>query len=310
VKRLLVSVVVPVRDDADRLKRLLACLRAQTMPRERFEVIVVDDGSRAPIDVGAEGDRGAWLHTVRIEPSGSFAARNQGAGRARGVVLAFTDADCEPLPDWLDRGMQALAQADMVAGRVRPRLPARPTVWSLIELGGWQDLERIIRGGGAVTANLLVRAEWFARVGGFDAGLASGGDFDFAQRCLQAGARGIQALEVVVEHETETAPRPVLRRLWLRNLWAAIGAERRGERPDRVSPVYLIPGANLWRRRRRGLAAGFDRTVIRPDGRPVSRLTRLRAVLLRDLVVNYLIWTAQRRGRRLARAGREPGRPR
>jgi glycosyltransferase involved in cell wall biosynthesis len=105
----LVSVVIPVRDDPAGVLAVTAALEAQTLPRDRFEVIVAVDGGEAPtVPPG-----------VRVEaepPRNSYAARNRAA---RAEVLAFTDADCVPEPDWLEAGLAALEQADVVAGAVR-----------------------------------------------------------------------------------------------------------------------------------------------------------------------------------------------
>lgn len=300
MKKPLVSVVVPVRDDQERLERLVSCLAEQTMRPDFFEVIIADDGSTQPVTEPL-ARAGGSLHISRGEPQGSFAARNRAAALTRGAVLAFTDADCEPARDWLDRGVAALSDADLVAGRVLPRLPQRPTIWSVIELGAWQDLELLVRRGGAVTANLFVRSAWFQRAGGFDRSLLSGADSELMSRCLATGARGVQAMEVVVVHETERRARPVLRRVWFRNVWVGIRAGRSAERPERSKLRHLVPGSNAWRRRREGLAARLDPAMLAEAGQSVSRFSELRARLLRDFVLSYLIWAAQLRGWRLGR---------
>lgn len=291
----LASVVVPVRDDAPGLRVLVEDLAAQTFPRDAFEVIVADDGSTDGGADGLEADH-TWLRVTRGPPLGSFAARNRGASLARGLVLAFTDADCRPAADWLERGMVALVEADLAAGRVDPMLPHRPAAWSLIDMGTWHDVERLVRAGGAVTANLLVRKEWFDRVGGFDESQLSGGDFQFALRCLASGARGVFAHDAVVGHPVAAGPGPVLRRVWFRNFWVGVQAARAGTCPERTSIRYLVPGMNVWRRRRAGLSPGLDRPRLKEAGISVSRSAELRACLIRDLFVSYWVAAAQLRG--------------
>jgi GT2 family glycosyltransferase len=125
----LFSIVVPTYA---RPKPLAACLDALARldyPRDRFEVIVVDDGSPAPPKalVASFRDR---LNVTLLTPrhAGPAAARNTGAAHARGRVLAFTDDDCMPEPDWLQRLDAAFQESPncMIGGRTVNRLTANP----------------------------------------------------------------------------------------------------------------------------------------------------------------------------------------
>src|SRR4051812_39855832 len=109
-----VSVIVPVRNGGSDLRELLEKLSAQTLPRERFEVVVGDDGST---DGSAAGlDDGTWVRVVPGPPLNSYAARNRAVHASRGAVLAFCDADCRPEPEWLEEGVRALESMDVAAG--------------------------------------------------------------------------------------------------------------------------------------------------------------------------------------------------
>ncbi|MSS71915.1 MAG: glycosyltransferase [Candidatus Latescibacteria bacterium] len=98
------SIIVPTHA---RPRQLAVCLDALTglvYPRDRFEVIVVDDGSRTPPEEVVAPFRDRLNLTLLTQPNaGPATARNTGAARARGEVLAFTDDDCVPAPDWLGR---------------------------------------------------------------------------------------------------------------------------------------------------------------------------------------------------------------
>lgn len=153
------SVVIPARDSARTLARTLGALSCQEVATT-FEVIVVDDGSR---DATSEVARRhiSLVRLIRNESGqGPGAARNAGVKAARAPVIAFTDADCYPEPQWLARGLQALEQADLVQGRVAPdaSVPRTPFDRSLGVDGD---------GGFYQTANLFVRRDVFDAIGGF-----------------------------------------------------------------------------------------------------------------------------------------------
>ena len=91
-----------------RPRQLAACLEAVSgldYPRDRFEVIVVDDGGPEPVAPVAEPHRDRLrIRVERTERGGPGAARNAGARLADGELLAFIDDDCLPAPGWL-RGL-------------------------------------------------------------------------------------------------------------------------------------------------------------------------------------------------------------
>jgi glycosyltransferase involved in cell wall biosynthesis len=200
----LVSVIVPVYNDAVRLRACLGCLRAQTWPADRLEVIVVDNGSTDDVAPAVAELPGAIL--LREARPGSYAARNAGVEAARGDVLAFTDSDCLPAPDWIERGvghLEASPSIGMVGGRIDLRFadPAHPTAVELFDLIYGFPQERFVRRDGfSATANLLTRREVMTRVGPFDAGLRSGGDREWGTRAVAAGFGIVYADDVVVGH--------------------------------------------------------------------------------------------------------------
>jgi len=154
-----VSVIIAARDSAPTLKRTLEALRGQQVD-EAFEVIVVDDGSRDQTPA-LVAEYEPFVKLIRNDRSqGAGAARNRGVRAARAPVLAFTDSDCFPTPEWLAHGLEAISNADLVQGAVRPdplatRTPFDRTLYVEDHRGFYQ------------TANLLVRREVFDAVGGF-----------------------------------------------------------------------------------------------------------------------------------------------
>jgi GT2 family glycosyltransferase len=175
-----VSVVVPTCARPELLARCLEALSRQTLDARLFEIIVVDDSRTR---------------------HGPAVARNRGWRRARAEIVAFTDDDTEPRPDWLANGLNAFRDdVEAVSGRVVMPVPEVPS-----------DYERDARGlerGEFVTANCFCRRQILEEVGGFDERfrLAWREDSDLQFRLLQAGARIVHAPDALVVHPVRPAP--------------------------------------------------------------------------------------------------------
>ncbi|WP_022835054.1 glycosyltransferase [Salisaeta longa] len=204
----LVSVIVPVYNGAATLPACLDGLAAQAYPADRFEVIVVDNGST---DATASVARAAGvrvLHETDIQSS--YAARNRGIRHAKGRLFAFTDADCVPAPDWLMQAVPAFEDATVgaVGGAITGGAPRTWVEAQLVaqgwlsEHGGLQHPYRPF----PQTANAIYRREVFDAVGLFEARWISGGDADLAWR-MQAETnwrvRHVPAAAVEHRHRTD-----------------------------------------------------------------------------------------------------------
>jgi glycosyltransferase involved in cell wall biosynthesis len=94
-----VSVVVPTCEGAETLRTTVEALRGQTVPDDRYEIIVVDDAST---DDSAQIAEAAGARVIRQSVNrGAGAARNAGARAARAPLVAFIDDDCTAEPHWL-----------------------------------------------------------------------------------------------------------------------------------------------------------------------------------------------------------------
>lgn len=111
-----VTVIVPAYNAARSLPACLQALRCQRgfESGRELELIVVDDGSTDETGRLAEL-AGAWV--LRQPNAGPAAARNRGAQAAHGALLAFTDADCIPAPDWLERLTAPFADPQVAAAK-------------------------------------------------------------------------------------------------------------------------------------------------------------------------------------------------
>lgn len=173
-----ISVVVPTCGRPALLARCLAALEQQTLARDEYEVIVIEDHRR----------------------EGPATARNRGWRRSRADIIAFTDDDCIAAPDWLSRGLAAMEKgADTVCGRIVMPVPALPTDYERDA----QGLER----SEFVTANCFCRKSWLARVGGFDERfrVAWREDSDLHFRLLERGARIVREPQAIVVHPVRPA---------------------------------------------------------------------------------------------------------
>jgi glycosyl transferase family 2 len=229
-----VSVVIPVRDDPEGVRAVTAALEHQTLPRDEFEVIVaVDGGDAPPVPPG--------VRVVAGPPCNSYAARNRGVRAARAPVLAFTDADCLPEPEWLERGLAALDGADIVAGAVRLAVARRLTVWALLDIERNLDQEAAVRCNVAVTANLFMRRETFDAIGGFDASLPSGSDHEAVRRAAQRGATLRYAPQAEIRHPARDGARAVLGNRWFTLFHGAARFSRDGGPGAPRGKLLLIP---------------------------------------------------------------------
>ena len=228
-----VSVVVPVLNDDARLGMCLDGLTRQSYPADRYEVLVVDNGSERPIrEVTARYPGVSCLSEAR---PGSYAARNAAIKDARGELIAFTDADCVPAEDWIERAAghwRTLPRRTILAGRIS-RTAVDDRELSAVELYDRTFFLRqdhyAQRHGWAVTANLFAPGAAFRSVGAFNPGLRSGGDFEWTSRARMRGFTIRYVDDVVVWHPTIDSLGALIRKA--RRVAGANVALQRARRP-------------------------------------------------------------------------------
>jgi glycosyltransferase involved in cell wall biosynthesis len=242
-----VSVVVPVKNGAGHVQRLCDALDAQTLARDRFEIIFVDDAS-------TDGTRPLLERWIAVDPSrrrlvrgdgkGPAAARNRGVDFAAGEWIVFTDSDTIPYSDWLEAVVEATRDTDAgaIEGAVEawPRADDHPFVKLVANDGGSLYL----------TANLIVRRDPLLEVGGFDERFSdsagSGGapawleDRDLAARLLAAGVGIVFAPAVRVRHPALLQSARGVLRTARRHRWIPLYASKHPER-YRAERSWLRP---------------------------------------------------------------------
>ncbi|MFE4104659.1 glycosyltransferase [Almyronema epifaneia] len=200
------SIIIPTYN---RPQQIVACLEALTRleyPRDRFEVIVVDDGSEPPLTATVKPFQSQLnLVFIRQANAGPAAARNRAAQQAQGRYLAFTDDDCQPATDWLQTLEACFKQKPVciVGGRTVNALPHNPfsmTSQNIISMG--YDHYNAVRDQARFFAsnNMVVPRQEFLAMGGFDESFTTSEDRELCDRWIHQGYTMTYAPEVVIYH--------------------------------------------------------------------------------------------------------------
>jgi GT2 family glycosyltransferase len=199
-------VIVPTYRRPGQLAECLEALARLEYPRDRLEAIVVDDGGGEPLDdiVAAVRDR-LDVALIRQEHAGPSTARNAAVARARGDLLVFTDDDCRPAYDWLQRlsSAHSVAPDALLGGHTVNALDhnSYSAVSQLIIDAGYErHNSRREEAAFFTTNNLAVPAAGLRRLGGFDPRLRTSEDRDFCDRWTGAGGRMHYIPEALVHH--------------------------------------------------------------------------------------------------------------
>ena len=206
-----ISVIIPAFHDLRRLALCLDALQRQSLPPERFEIIVADNAPEPHVPVESLPANGRLIH----EPTpGSYAARNAAVGASRAPFLAFTDSDCIPDEDWLKNGLAALRAypGSRITGPVSIFQESGGSHLALIhDLNVAFPQRAYVAAGLCVTANLLVSRAVFNQVGPFEH-CFSGGDTRWGLRATAAEVPIRFQENVVVRHPARGSVAEIFRK--------------------------------------------------------------------------------------------------
>ncbi len=210
----MVSVVIAARGRSASAARLLRQLSQQTIGADRFEVVVVDDGSPEPLAPQlAVLDTPFPLRCVRIEWSGPAAARHHGARLATGDVLVFIDDDMQVAPEFLAAHVRHHEEhpRTVVLGRIDPdaSIEEMPLFerYHARQLARWQDAVARgalrPRGMHLCTGNVSMRRRDYFEVGGFNSALQRSEDRELGIRLEDAGCLIVYGADAVSVHSSD-----------------------------------------------------------------------------------------------------------
>lgn len=245
------SVIVATYNRKDELRELLDSLEEQTLRKEEFEVVVVDDGSTDGTVDWLEGHRKNSSLTIRLfrqENSGPAAARNRGMQEASGEYFIFIDSDCTASPHWLETISQsveteklgAFGGPDEAHESFPPLLKAiNYTMTSFLTTGG-------LRGRSGMrlakyyprSFNMGLRKEVWQRIGGFG-NLRFGEDIEFSNRILKSGARVAFLPDAIVYHRRRTTLKKFFKQVFNSGVTRVILYKID---PKTLEPLHMLPG--------------------------------------------------------------------
>jgi GT2 family glycosyltransferase len=260
-----IAVVIPSHDRPLRLRWLLNALAEQTLARERFEVVVGHDSS-GPETAELLGTHplaeAGVLRSVTLEPGTAPPGRNRNAAwrEARAPVIAFTDDDCRPPPEWLERALAAAARhpGAIVQGATQPD-PDENNIGlyspyvktqSIVPPRPW-----------AQACNIIYPMEVLDRLGGFPEDMYVGEDTALAESAQATGVPYVAAKEVITRHAIEEAPML----LQARDAWRWRGLPLLLTRHPRLRAEF--PLYRFWKREHIWLPAAVAGIALQRRGR-------------------------------------------
>jgi GT2 family glycosyltransferase len=204
------SVVIPTYQQPALLLKCLDALGRQTLHRDQFEVIVVDDGDSPETatavalftrQVARSGGPLEVRYLGQPERRGPATARNRGWRAARGRIVAFTDEDCLPEANWLAAALNSFRRgAQVMSGQLRLTLPNGVTQYDPKTI--W------VEAGDLISANCFCRKSALERVGGFEEAFDSAWreDSDLQFKFIRAGIPISKCPEATVVHPIRETP--------------------------------------------------------------------------------------------------------
>lgn len=257
LKNIRISVVIPALNEEKVIGRCLEALTHNDFPKNAFEVIMVDNGSRdRTVEIARSFDSLLKIRILGVSGVHISELRNRGAALATGRFLAFLDADCIAHSNWLTNANRLLEDAGPGIVGAHYQIPEDATwvgrVWcedrSTEKVG---DVSYVPSG------DLLLRREAFLQLGGFDESIETNEDFELCRRAATAGftVRSYPDLRVVHLGTPRTLQGFYKKQRWqgthVFTVFLRDPEKRRNRRPVALSLytvlcLILLFGGSLW----------------------------------------------------------------
>ena len=250
----LFSVLIPVYNRREEIEALLDSLEKQTLSKDLFEVVIIDDGSTDGTAEWIKDLQSALNISYLLQPRrGPGAARNRGMENAKGEIFVFIDSDCTAPPEWLDSIKKAFqSDPDIMAygGRDDAKIEFPPllkainhTMTSFLFTGG-------MRGGKKKrlakfyprSFNMGIRCELYKKIDGFGK-LRHGQDIEFSNRIIRSGVKVAYIPEAVVYHRRRTSPWKFFKQVFN---WGVARINLYKIDSAMLEPLHFMPAFGFW----------------------------------------------------------------
>lgn len=236
----LASVVVPAYNAAHTIGACVQALQQQTLDRSCYELIVVDDGSTDNTAVRAAE---AGAHVIRHPHSRPAGARNAGTHAASGAIICFTDADCEPTPEWLAT-LTARFADPAIAGAKGTYATRQPSLVARFVQLEYEDKYDLLRTQPTIdfidTYSAAYRRDVLLANDGFDETFPYLEDQELSFRLAARGYKMVFEPGAVVYHSHAATLAAYLRKKFIIGYWKAQVVRRFPERGVRDSHTPQI----------------------------------------------------------------------
>jgi glycosyltransferase involved in cell wall biosynthesis len=182
-----ITVIIPHYNETEALSSCLRAILSQTVDQFKYEVLVIDNGTEG-VDPGEWENRYPGMRWITNDESPNpYVSRNLGIQESRGIYIGMLDAKCRPQNDWIEKGIAALKESDVVAGRFEIRYSRDTLSTNVFPLLYLNNDKNVRKNYGVPTGNLLTRRKLFDECGVFNTAFYSGSDIEWSLQLLRKG---------------------------------------------------------------------------------------------------------------------------
>ncbi|WP_138441572.1 glycosyltransferase [Marinobacter alexandrii] len=192
-----VSVLIPAYNEEINIGKCIESIQSQTYPRDRFEVIVMDNGS---VDDTRNIVKNVGVRVVNADGLLIGGVRNAGVDASIGDYLAFIDADCVANTDWLESGVGLLTASEEVGAVGGQCSVPKNATWVQRAWGFKKNDLGIRRVNILSTGSFFIERSMFFRVGGFNEQILAGEDTEISRKIIESGKKLLLSSAVGVMH--------------------------------------------------------------------------------------------------------------